>query len=756
MPVSAAQGAIVGIGIAGSDDHVYTWYADGKVSSGTSTHFEYYHGKVDYVLPEGKNPWDIVAMAIAGSTDHVYTWYADGTVSEGWSQDLGFYSDPQPFTLPPGYDVSAIVGVGIASDDRVYAFYADGKVSQGWSQDLDFYQAPYAYALPGQKKIGHIIDVEIASSTDAVYAWYHDVELGSGHSTIADQVDARAMDVLRRYRLPGLGVAVSKNGRVVLEKGYGFSDFTTQTRMEPGMRCRMGSVSKVITTLGAMHLDQHRTDFSVSQRVYGATGALPGSSYLAAQDRGVSRHQPIVAKAIAANDHVYTWYHNGTVTEGTSVDPDYYGAPVSYTLAPGMTFEDVRAIAIAPNDWTWFWYEDGTFSAGQTSDADLHVARDPDVKVAVPGHLMSNILDVDFASNGTVYVWYDDGEQSAGTTSDFGATINPRSYTTAPGKSRYDIRGMGIAKSNNHVYTWFSDGTVIEGQSRDLDAYGGPNAYSVPASAFDHSKDWSDWYGDIRVNHLMSHSAGFSGGGDTVATSAMFGLAEDSLSYKQVHEYVLSTRKLLFAPGTSEDYSNHGMGLVGHIVAQVSGMTYHNYIRSNIVDPLGLNIRADSSGQSAQDMFRHSYVGGVPASYLDDATNNLGLAAGGWKASAGDLVRLMLATDGNPNHPDILSPATLALMESRPYPGASSFAHGWDRNSAGKLAHSGRLDGGTTYIAKYPTNYINGSSAPITVAICTNVSISDARGGSGPLATLAGDIAVVVNDATIDAGYDLY
>jgi CubicO group peptidase (beta-lactamase class C family) len=307
------------------------------------------------------------------------------------------------------------------------------------------------------------------------------------------------------------------------------------------------------------------------------------------------------------------------------------------------------------------------------------------------------------------------------------------------------------------VYTWLSDDDVIVGRSQDLGDYGGPNDYDVPASAFDPSKDWVDWYADMRVDHLLSHTSGLSRDGDATGAEAMFGLPEDSLSYQQVHEYVLATRKLLFAPGTGEEYSNHGTGLVGHIVAEVSGMTYHDYARSNIIDPLGLNIRANSSGQSAEDTFRHYYGNnGVPVSYMDDPTNDLGLAAGAWKASAGDLVRLMLATDGNPNHPDVLSPATLADMESRPYPGASSYAHGWDKNNAGKLAKGGRLGGGTTYIAKYPTDYFDGSSAPITVAICTNVEISDARGGSSTLGALAEDIAVVVKDAAIASGYDLY
>jgi len=749
VPSNADQGAIVGIGIAGSNDHVYVWYADGKVSSGTSTNFEYYQGKTDYSLPAGKNPWDIIAMAITGSNDHVYAWYADGTVSEGWSEDLDFYSNPQPFTLPNGYTVSSIVGIGIAgSNDHVFTWYADGTVSEGRSQKLDFYRAPYAYEVPSSKKIGHIIDIEIAGSTDHVYSWYHDVESGSGHSTIVDQVDAAVMDILRRYRLPGLGVAASKNGRVVLEKGYGFSNFGTQARMNSDMRCRIGSVSKVITALSAMHLDANRSDFSVSQNVY-SPFVLSSNDYRRSQEGGISRYQPIVAKAIAPNDHVYTWYHNGTVTEGTSRDPDYYNGSRNFTLPPDMTVEDVRAIAIAPDSRTWVWYDDGTYSVGSTGDLDRYEARAE--KVSLPGdYSMLDIVGIDFAPDGTVYVWYDNGMQSAGTTVDFDASISPRSYSTAPNKSRYDIRAMGIAKSNSHVYTWFSDNTVLEGVSQNLDFYGS-NTYSTPTNAYDLSKDWSNWYADMRVNHLLSHTSGFSRSGDIEATESMFNRPEDLLTYKQVHQYILGTRKLLFAPGTREEYSNHGAGLVGHIVSEVSGTSFHDYVRTNIIDPLGLDIRADSSGQSSLDTYRHDYNNnGTLIAYIDDPPNNLGLASGGWKSSAGDLVRLMLATDRNPNHPDILPPATLDLMESQPYPN-SSYAHGWLKNSnSGKLAKDGSLAGGTAYIAKYF------NSNPVTVAVCTNVGISSARGGSNALRNLADAIEAAVDRATISSSYDLY
>lgn len=756
VPSSDDHGAIVGIGIAGSNDHVYVWYADGTVSSGYSTNFEYHQGKQSYVLPEGKQPWDIVAMAIAGSNDHVYTWYSDGTVSEGWSQDLGLYSAPQPFTLPPGLEVGDIVGIGVAgSNDHVYAWYADGTVSEGWTQDLDYYQAPYGYSLPGTKKIGHIIDVAIAGSNDRVYAWYHDVEIGPAHSALADLVDARAMRILRRYRLPGLGVSVSKHGRVVLEKGYGFRNFDAGSRMQSTSRCRIGSVSKVITALSAMHLDQTRADFSVSQPLYGLSGALSNRVYLSAQNQGVRRHQPIVAKAMSSVDRVYTWYHDGTASSGSSQDPDYYSGPYVYTLAPNMTPEDVRAIAIAPNNWVWVWYEDGTYSAGSSSNLDAYLPRDPDAKVSLPsGYSLSHVVGVAIAPSGRAYVWYDDGMTSAGTTTDFDADIAPRSYSVTPGKTRYFIRGIAIAKSNSHVYTWYNDDTFSEGWSRNLDAYGGPAGYSVPAYAYDPSKDWFDFYADMKVDHLMSHSSGLSRSGDVAAAATMFSTVEDALDYRHVHEYILRTRKLLFAPGTGERYSNHGMGLVGHVVATVSGMSYHDYARASIIDPLGLNIR--SGAQTSADAYRHTYVSSVPSAYTDDPTNLLGLAAGGWKSSAGDLVRLMLATDGNSNHPDILSAQTLALMESRPYPGISSYAHGWDKNGKGKLAHGGRLGGGTTYIAKYPEDYIGGDSDPITVAVCTNISISDARGGTGPLRKLAGEIAVAADGVNLGSTYDLH
>jgi len=165
--------AVLGMGIASSDDRVYAWYSDGTVSSGTSSDLDFYRTPYSYSLPEGKTPADIVGIGIAGSDDHVYAWYSDGTVSSGTSSDLDFYRTPYSYSLPLGKTPTDIVGMGIAGlDDRVYAWYGDGTVSSGTSSDLDFYQTPYSYSLPEGKTPADIVGIGIAGSNDYVYVWY--------------------------------------------------------------------------------------------------------------------------------------------------------------------------------------------------------------------------------------------------------------------------------------------------------------------------------------------------------------------------------------------------------------------------------------------------------------------------------------------------------------------------------------------------------------------------------------------------------
>jgi len=173
LPPGKSPNDIVGMAIAGSNDHVYVWYRDGTVSSGTSSNLEQYRKLYAYSLPPGKSPDDIVGMGSAGSNDHVYAWYRDGTVSSGTSSNLEQYRKLYPYSLPPGKSPDDIVGIAIAgSNDYVYAWYRDGTISSGTSSNLEQYRQPYAYSLPSGKSPDDIVGMGSAGSNDHVYVWY--------------------------------------------------------------------------------------------------------------------------------------------------------------------------------------------------------------------------------------------------------------------------------------------------------------------------------------------------------------------------------------------------------------------------------------------------------------------------------------------------------------------------------------------------------------------------------------------------------
>ena len=186
------QAKIVGISIACSNDHVYTWYSDHTVSVGTSENLSAYQAPHQYSLPFGKTPEDIVEIGIA-SNDHVYTWYHDSTVSSGTSTDLDKYQPRHPFTqsrlksIASSSGIAGIVGIDIAcSDDHVYVWYQDGTVTSGTSDDLGKYRDSYRYFFSPFPS--SILGIGIARN-DHVYAWFADKTATSGTS-----------EDLRKYR----------------------------------------------------------------------------------------------------------------------------------------------------------------------------------------------------------------------------------------------------------------------------------------------------------------------------------------------------------------------------------------------------------------------------------------------------------------------------------------------------------------------------------------------------------------------------
>jgi CubicO group peptidase (beta-lactamase class C family) len=83
----------------------------------------------------------------------------------------------------------------------------------------------------------------------------------------------------------------------------------------------------------------------------------------------------------------------------------------------------------------------------------------------------------------------------------------------------------------------------------------------------------------ITIDHLLNHRAGFDQhlGGDFEVVSR-----DQELSRA-------FSAKLLFTPGSDRKYSNIGYSLLAAIIERISGASYDQYVRDNILAPLGLH-----------------------------------------------------------------------------------------------------------------------------------------------------------------------
>ena len=67
-------------------------------------------------------------------------------------------------------------------------------------------------------------------------------------------IDGYVAPRMQNRSFPGLQVAITKNGRLVFSRGYGFASVEKGTQMQPWHRCSIGSSSKLLTAAGIFKL----------------------------------------------------------------------------------------------------------------------------------------------------------------------------------------------------------------------------------------------------------------------------------------------------------------------------------------------------------------------------------------------------------------------------------------------------------------------------------------------------------------------
>jgi CubicO group peptidase (beta-lactamase class C family) len=213
---------------------------------------------------------------------------------------------------------------------------------------------------------------------------------------------------------------------------------------------------------------------------------------------------------------------------------------------------------------------------------------------------------------------------------------------------------------------------------------------------------YTPFVAEVTVDHLLSHTVGGWGAGDS---DPMF--RNNGWDQVKLITATLQDMPLPGPPGTQWVYSNFGYYLLGRVIEQVTGQGYEAYVAANILAPCGITgmqIGRNSERQRAANEV--VYVG----QYSEDPYKvNLSRmdASAGWIASSTQLVQFLNHVAGAPGIPALLKPETIRTMTTpaTAYPAADArYARGWmvSNDGAGSWWHSGSLPGSTALMLRTP------------------------------------------------------
>ena len=220
---------------------------------------------------------------------------------------------------------------------------------------------------------------------------------------------------------------------------------------------------------------------------------------------------------------------------------------------------------------------------------------------------------------------------------------------------------------------------------------------SLDADVNEYLRDFKleDRYGTpVTSWHLLSHTGGF----DQIGTNRNF---EESAKRPSLASFLKRDLRRIRPPGRESCYDTYGISLAGYLSETVTGLSYSDYMRREVFEPLGMSrsyvevpeaLKADLAlGYSYADggyrSLNYEYYATLPASSVD--------------APVTDMAKLMTALlgDGSNEHGRLFSAdmaARLREPQFRPHPELDGFAWGfWEASwrNLRILEHGGTMRG---------------------------------------------------------------
>jgi CubicO group peptidase (beta-lactamase class C family) len=223
----------------------------------------------------------------------------------------------------------------------------------------------------------------------------------------------------------------------------------------------------------------------------------------------------------------------------------------------------------------------------------------------------------------------------------------------------------------------------------------------------------------ITIRNLLNHSGGWTQRyGDLAFLPKIVAQGVGETLPVNVDSYIkfVTTHRLHFEPGTTSAYSNLGYIILGKVISKVSGMDYESFIKGNVLMPAGIT-DMQLGGSFIEDKLpnevkyyqpedaqpEESFDGSgrlLPKTYGGNDMKVLG-AAGGWIASAIDLMKLIVVIDENPKVKDIISESSINEMTRVNPEGLDPL--GWrGTNESGEWWRTGTLAGSSAIVKRQP------------------------------------------------------
>ena len=202
------------------------------------------------------------------------------------------------------------------------------------------------------------------------------------------------------------------------------------------------------------------------------------------------------------------------------------------------------------------------------------------------------------------------------------------------------------------------------------------------------------------VQHVLTHTAG-------LPLHYQFFYRDGGYPVPTTDETIRRFGILTYRPGGGYQYSNLGFGLLDYVIRRQSGLSYGDYMRREVFDPLGLTHTSvgPRAGLEAETAVRYTNDDQPIPYYTFDHPG-----ASEVYASAHDLVRFGMFHLGNAveGQQAVLSASTRARMQRDAAvegPGATR-GLGWairaDEFGHRRISHTGGMPGVSTMLAMYP------------------------------------------------------